>query len=133
MKPTEQLRSEEHSSTIADLENASLWHQEWKDRLRAAVTGHETLDPVVITCDDCCTLGKWLHAAGQKAYWDSPEFQELLVNHREFHMLAGAIAEIINDQQYELAAQYLSNDMQFVNASEAVTQSIRSLEAVVAG
>jgi hypothetical protein len=132
MKPTEKLPIEEVSSTIADLENASLWHQEWKDRLRAAVAGHETLDPVTITCDDCCKLGQWLNAAGQKAFWDSPEFQELLVNHREFHMLAGAIAEIINDKQYELAEKYLANDTQFVNASEAVSRSIRSLEAVVA-
>ncbi len=132
MKPTEQLKAEQASSTIAALENANLWHQQWKDRLRAAVADRETLDPVTITCDDCCKLGKWLYAEGQKTYWDRPEFQELLVNHREFHMLAGAISEIINDQEYELAAQYLSNDAQFVNASEAVSQSIRSLEAVVA-
>ena len=119
-------------STIAALELADLWHQQWKDRLRAAVADRETLDPVAITCDDRCRLGQWLYAEGQRLYWDRPEFQDLLVDHREFHMLAGAIAEIINDQQYELATAYLGNDTQFASASQEVSQSIHCLEAAVA-
>ena len=111
---------------------ADLWHQQWKHRLRTAVADRETLDPVAIVSDDRCQLGQWLYAEGQRKYGDRPEFQELLVNHREFHMLAGAIAEIINDGQYELATAYLSNDTQFASASQEVSQAIRCLEVAVA-
>jgi hypothetical protein len=126
------IKSPDTAATVSALENADLWHQQWKDKLRAAVADRATLDPVVIMCEDCCMLGKWLNSDGEKAYWHKPEFQELLLNHREFHMLAGAIAEIINDKQYDLATAYLSNDTQFANASKEVSLSIRRLEAAVA-
>ncbi len=113
------------------LESAEQWHQQWKDRLRYAIAERECLDPVVIRRDDCCDLGKWLYSDGYKSYWGKPEFQDLLMHHREFHMLAGAISEIINDKQYDLATAYLSNDTQFAHASNEVSQAIRRLETAM--
>jgi hypothetical protein len=73
-------------------------------------------------------LGKWLYADGQRLYWGRPEFQSLLLHHKEFHLLAGAVAEVINNQQYELAQAYLSQDTQLAQSSEEVATAIRRLE-----
>jgi hypothetical protein len=43
-------------------------------------------------------------------------------------LLAGAVAEVINNQQYELAQAYLSQDTQLAQSSEEVATAIRRLE-----
>jgi hypothetical protein len=113
------------------LETAYSLHQQWKDNLRRAVQTKESIDTSTIDRDDCCDLGKWLYADGQRLYWGMPEFQSLLLHHKEFHLLAGAVAEVINNQQYELAAAYLSQDTQLAQSSEEVATAIRRLEEVM--
>ena len=44
-------------------------------------------------------------------------------------LLAGAVAEVINNQQYELAEAYLSNDTQLAHSSEEIATAILRLEA----
>jgi methyl-accepting chemotaxis protein len=113
------------------LEAAYSLHQQWKENLRRAVQTKESIDTSTIGRDDCCDLGKWLYADGQHLYWGRPEFQSLLLHHKEFHLLAGAVAEVINNQQYELAAAYLSQDTQLAQSSEEVATAIRRLEEVM--
>ena len=123
--------TEDNSSSAAVLKNALVWHEQWKETLRGTVDSGAAVDAAIIRRDDCCELGKWIYSDGQRLYWGRPEFQELLLNHREFHMLAGAVAEVLNEKKYELAAAYLSSDTQFVHASNQVRESIRRLESVV--
>ena len=110
------------------LETAYNLHQQWKENLRRAVQAKESIDTSTIDRDDCCDLGKWLYADGQHLYWGRPEFQSLLLHHKEFHLLAGAVAEVINNQQYELAQAYLSQDTQLTQSSEEVAKAILRLE-----
>jgi hypothetical protein len=118
------------TSTIT-LENAFDSHQIWKEKLRRAVQAREPIDTSAIERDDCCDLGKWLYAEGQKLYWGRPEFQSLLLHHREFHLLTGAVAGVINNKQYELAQAYLSHDTQLAHSSIEVGAAIRRLEAAL--
>jgi hypothetical protein len=113
------------------LENAFDSHQQWKENLRRAVKAKESIDTSAIARDDCCDLGKWLYTDGQKHHWGKPEFQSLLLHHKEFHLLTGAVAEVINQKQYALAEAYLSNDTQFAQSSNEVAEAIRRLEAAV--
>ncbi|HNV60074.1 MAG TPA: CZB domain-containing protein [Rhodoferax sp.] len=113
----------------ASLETAYDLHQQWKENLRRAVQTKASIDTSTIGRDDCCDLGKWLYADRQNLYWSKPEFQSLLLHHKEFHLLAGAVAEVINNQQYELAEAYLSNDTQLAHSSEEIATAILRLEA----
>jgi hypothetical protein len=115
-------------STTPALENAYDLHQQWKENLCRAVKAREPIDTSVIDRDDCCDLGKWLYADAQEILWGRPEFQSLLLHHKEFHLLTGAVAEVINNQQYELAEAYLSHDTQLAHSSGEVGAAIRRLE-----
>ncbi len=118
-------------SGVVALESAFDSHQQWKENLRRAVKAKESIDTSVIARDDCCDLGTWLYTDGQKLHWGKPEFQSLLLHHKEFHLLTGAVAEVINQKQYALAEAYLSNDTQFAQSSNEVAAAIRRLEAAV--
>lgn len=113
------------------LTNAHLWHTHWKETLRAAAKNQESVDQALIERDDCCELGQWLYAVGGKRYGAMPEFQSLLVNHREFHLLASAVAQVINAKQYDLAEAYLSEGTQLARSSSEVDAAITRLQAVV--
>jgi len=127
------IKPSDAALSATTLQNAHQWHRQWKDRLIAAVNAGATIDTSCIGRDDCCDLGKWLYADGQRLHWKKPEFQHLLIHHREFHMLTGAVAEVINDKQFALAQAYLSNDTQLARASQEVEDAICRLESAVAG
>ena len=118
-------------ASAVTLENAYDLHLQWKENLRRAVRARESIDTSVIDRDDCCELGQWLYADGQKLYWSKPEFQSLLLHHKEFHLLTAAVAEVINQKQFELAEAYLSNDTQLAHSSDEVVAAIRRLEAAL--
>jgi methyl-accepting chemotaxis protein len=122
----------DESANMGVLKYAHHWHAQWKETLRAAVLTGESIDTTIIQRDDCCELGKWLYGDGQKLYWGKQEFHDLLICHREFHLLVGAVAEVINGQQYELATTYLGNDSPFSKSSREVTMAIERLELAVA-
>ncbi len=125
------IDSSDAARSATTLHSAHQWHQQWKDRLLAAVNSGASVDTSCIGRDDCCDLGKWLYTDGQRQFWGKPEFQDLLIHHREFHMLAGAVAEVINDRQYSLAQAYLSSDTQLAHASREVENAICRLESAV--
>lgn len=107
---------------------AMSWHEEWKQKLRAAVVGNLKIDKTLLERDDCCELGKWIYTEGSKRYWSKPEFQSLLLNHKEFHMLAGAVADVVNSKKFDLAKAYLSEDTQLAQSSREVNDSLRCLQ-----
>lgn len=125
------LISEHKAAELVLLEQAHRWHQEWKDKLLAAVNAKQLIDADTISRDDCCNLGKWIATDGQRYNGNKPAFQDLVLHHREFHMLIGAVAEIVNDKQYELAKAYLSSDAQLARSSIEVVEAIRRLEATL--
>lgn len=125
-KPNQGTASSENA-----LKYARHWHEQWNEKLREAVKTKESVDPSVIERDDCCELGKWLYAVDNRRYGSKPEFQNLLLNHREFHLLAGAVAQVINAKQYELAEAYLSEDTQLARSSREVDAAIGLLQAAV--
>ncbi|MCF8169019.1 MAG: CZB domain-containing protein [Rhodoferax sp.] len=107
---------------------ARQWHEEWKERLLGAVNAQQPIDTSVIAEDDCCDLGQWLYTDGRAIYGQLPAFRSLVLQHKEFHLLAGAVAEVINKKQYALAQSYLTNDTLFALSSDEVGRAIQRLE-----
>ena len=110
-----------------DLGNAVKAHAEWKLKLRSAATTHVPLDAAIISRDDCCVLGKWLHGAGRPSYGHLPEFISLVKNHAGFHHEAGHVAQTINWGQYKEAISMIGPGSAFSDASNTVGIAIKKL------
>ncbi len=83
------------SAEVAGLnfQDAVAAHQRWKARLQASIDGtsSETLDPDVVSRDDQCVLGKWIHGQGAVTFADRAVFAELRTEHAQFHTFAGEV------------------------------------------
>ena len=51
-----------------DLSHAIESHINWRMKFRKAISNHESMDIATISKDNCCELGKWLHAEGKTKY-----------------------------------------------------------------
>lgn len=68
-------------------------HIKWRRRLEDFVQGtsHENLQVNVVSADNNCILGKWIHGDGQAKYGHLQLFTELVSVHAKFHEHAGAV------------------------------------------
>lgn len=68
-------------------------HQKWKARLQAVIDARsvENLEVAVVSRDDQCVLGKWIHGDGQMQFGNHELFNELLTDHASFHQCAGSV------------------------------------------
>jgi methyl-accepting chemotaxis protein len=108
-----------------DFAKAVEAHRAWKVKLRSAIAKKEKLDAATIKRDDCCPLGKWLHGEGGGRWGTRAAFVELVDKHREFHLAAGEVAEIINRGAYEQAERLLGGGTRFAEASNATVAAIQ--------
>jgi chemoreceptor zinc-binding protein len=79
-----------------NLDEAVTAHQKWKTRLRMFINGggQETLDAAVVSKDNQCDLGKWIHGPGATNA-SKPSFADLKSSHAEFHRHAGEIVKLV--------------------------------------
>lgn len=115
-----------------NLDNAILAHYEWKNKLKAAISGKAQLDAATISKDNCCEFGKWLYGEGGGLYGKKPEFTTILQKHKAFHLEAGKVATVINAKRYDDAAKMIENNTPFALASTAVGVAVNALKRVVA-
>ena len=109
------------------LEQAIDVHRKWREKLKAAASAGERLDPPSLRRSDCCELGRWLHAQGRKLYGSKPEFVKLMARHNDFHLSASMVAESINDGECTDAQKMLGENSQFAQASMDVEIAIMKL------
>jgi hypothetical protein len=76
-----------------DFKGAINAHMAWKVRLEKCVSGsnEEGLQVEVISRDDQCVLGKWIHGSGGQTFGHLREFQEMKMEHMRFHLAAGDV------------------------------------------
>ncbi len=108
-----------------DLESAAGKHAEWKVKFRAAITKKEQMDVASICKDNCCELGKWLHAEGKAAHGHVSEFAQVIAKHRDFHVEAGKVASLINWQKYDEAERMLSSPTYSAASTDVVSALLR--------
>lgn len=105
--PTQQAAAIQHEESSAidvmDKEAAGLnfklaieAHQKWKRRLLDVIKGdsEEVLHVEVVSRDDQCLLGKWIHGAGNEKFGSSAQFVRLRNNHAQFHTCAGHVLHL---------------------------------------
>ena len=111
-----------------DFRNAIEIHAKWKLRLKNYIEGNsnEDLKIEVISRDDQCMLGKWLHDEGRAKYGNVKEFLELIELHREFHQCAGQVLRQAQSGQQKRALEMIESGA-YAKASVKVSSQIAQL------
>jgi methyl-accepting chemotaxis protein len=94
-------------------------HRQWKVKLRNAIESGDKVDAATLSRDDCCALGKWIYADGQRLSGRA-SFTALVNNHARFHKVAGEVGQLINAGRNEEAEDALAPNTEFTNATSDV-------------
>ncbi len=92
-------------------------HTAWKDKLQKVLggAGTEQIDISVVSQDNQCTLGKWIHEEGKHFYGGLPEYAALREAHADFHLSVGEVLIKHRDGNQDHARQLF--DTRFRKAS----------------
>lgn len=114
------------------LSDAAGAHAKWKARLVNYIKGNsgETLDPKVVSRDDKCDLGCWIHGEGQK-YTGMDQYKKLKSLHATFHKQVGKIVETAQAGDQEEAMRMLGGA--FFTASNDTIKAINALQTQISG
>ncbi len=110
-----------------DLNQAIEKHAEWKVKFRKAISGHETMDVEIISKDNICELGKWLHGDAKSKFGKLQSYAECVTKHAAFHIEAGNVAKAINAKKFAEAEAMLDANTPYSNASSTVGRAIIQL------
>jgi methyl-accepting chemotaxis protein len=110
-----------------NLDIAIAAHAEWKTKLRGAIQRKEQLDAVVITSDDKCPLGQWLHGEARTQYAKLKSYGICVAKHAEFHTCVGNVAKTINAGKYAEAEAMLAGGTPYSAASSAIGVAVLAL------
>jgi methyl-accepting chemotaxis protein len=94
-------------------------HRQWKVKLRDAIENGDKVDVATLSRDDCCSLGKWIYADGQRLR-ERASFTALVNNHAHFHSVAGQVGTLINEGRFEQAIDALAPNTPFTQATRDV-------------
>lgn len=94
-------------------------HRQWKGKLRDAIENREKVDVKTLSRDDCCALGKWIYADGQR-FKERHTFTTLVAKHAHFHKEAGQVGSLINQGDVTRAREALSTGTPFAKATDDV-------------
>jgi methyl-accepting chemotaxis protein len=94
-------------------------HRQWKVKLRHSIEDHSKVDVATLSRDDCCALGKWIYADGQRLSGRA-SFTALVNNHAHFHQVAGQVGQLINEGRFEQAEDALAPNTPFTQATSEV-------------
>lgn len=111
-----------------DLDEAISRHAQWKLKFRAAISQKETMDAAIISRDNCCDLGKWLHGDAKARYSKLDSYTQCVSRHAEFHVEAGKVAQAINDKKYAEAEAMINHGTPYAQTSNATGVAIRALK-----
>ena len=103
-------------------------HQRWKARLADYVAGisKEQLDVQVISRDDQCALGKWIHGPGGDHFRDMEGFHHLQDRHAHFHVCAGKILGLAQGGRKDVALEELQTG-DYARVSADVVRELANL------
>jgi hypothetical protein len=111
-----------------DLNSAIQKHAEWKTKFRTAISKQEQMDAAIISKDNCCELGKWLHGEAKTQFGRLASHAECIQKHAVFHVEAGKIASAINAQKYTEAEAMLNAGTTYTQVSSQVGVAIMHLK-----
>jgi hypothetical protein len=100
-----------------DVMDAINAHVHWKMRLEKYINGtsKEKLDPKVISLDNQCKLGKWIHGSAMAHFHTEESLTQLREEHARFHQLAGQIVENVQADNKTAAQDLLEGDYKYTS------------------
>lgn len=114
-----------------DLAQAGQAHSEWKIKLRMAIAKQDTLDATVISADNQCLLGKWLHGEARGKFSSLPSYAECVSKHAIFHQEAGKVAQAINAKNFTQAKAMMEANTPYALAANNFIISLGILKKEV--
>jgi hypothetical protein len=113
-----------------DIDSAIRTHTAWKLRFEQALAHHNTQKYSVdeISDDSKCVLSSWLLILGIKKS-NNPRFSMLSAAHKDFHEVAGQIAELINRGNGEAAKTLIDN--RFATLSNDLVELLECMDESV--
>ncbi|MDP2795561.1 MAG: CZB domain-containing protein [Sulfurisoma sp.] len=103
-------------------------HMKWKTRLENYINGtsQEDLKVEVVSRDDQCPLGKWIHGSGGESYGAIQTFGDMKAMHAHFHTCAGHVLTTAQQGKKGEALRMLDHG-DYVRASERVKMQLARL------
>lgn len=131
--PAEAAPEEEGTIAGLNFKTAIDAHMKWKVRLEKCLQSdnEEGLQVEIVSRDDQCPLGKWIHGVGGERFGNLREFQEMKMEHSRFHLCAGDVLACCLAGDKEGASQKLRSG-DYTRASERVKLHLARLYVQVA-
>jgi hypothetical protein len=103
-------------------------HMKWKNRLTAYIQGRggENLMVEIVSNDDQCALGRWLHGPAGARYREIPTFTEIEHYHAQFHRSAGQVLATAQAGRRDEAMELLQHG-DYLRNSERVKMLLAKL------
>jgi hypothetical protein len=110
---------------IDTIDAAILAHRTWVGGFKSAYKGinTETFDLAKARDSSNCLLGRWLSTEAAALHLGSESLQKIVEQHREFHQVAGTIAELLNHGQMNRQTEVLVE--QFDDISKELVRLLR--------
>lgn len=114
-----------------DIPDVIVRHVRWKTLLREYINGaiDDELDPGEMCRDNQCTLGEWLHGAGEEYFKEDGAFYTLRADHAEFHSVAAGVVRKVHENDLAAAAVMLDNE--FAHISHKIVAALVELSCQV--
>ncbi len=110
-----------------DVDNFISAHRQWKVTLREAIESGDRVDAASLSRDDCCALGRWIYADGQRLR-ERHSFIDLVGKHAHFHQTAGQVAVLVNNGKFDAAIDALAPNTAFSTATSEVVAVLSSIK-----
>ncbi|CAO5679748.1 MAG: hypothetical protein HEEMFOPI_01334 [Holosporales bacterium] len=98
---------------IMNIDEAVKAHSDWKMKLQRFLRNPDgSVDAQTVAKDNACPLGKWIYLGNDLKLKKFPELNELIKEHRRFHIAA---ADIINKKN---RGESITEDIALGSSSE---------------
>jgi methyl-accepting chemotaxis protein len=115
-----------------DFSAAKKAHLDWKIKLNEYMKKRDgSLNPDNVKQDNLCKLGQWIYGEGS-VYAAEKLFQDLKVQHANFHKAASNVIRAINANDLDLAKKLMAVDGEFYVASQVTVKLIEELTEATA-
>ena len=101
-----------------NIEDAIKSHKQWKLMVESLFRGERDFEvnPSILIKDNLCKLGQWIYSQEYNEYSSQIQFEQLQHDHKKFHLLAGSILSLFNENKKIEAAEKLDEFQQVSNS-----------------
>lgn len=114
-----------------DFLEQTTFHNSICDELEAAMAAGRTIDAAAVRAERTCAAGQWLHGEGHRRMPGSHLHLHCLEAHRDFHRIAGQVADQINRGAVSDARRAIRNGGALAGAKAELAAAFRKLRVAM--